>query len=417
MDASAQSEDNHKLDTLDASGGFIQVRSRGDVHQKGFWHRNVHVWILDLSEELLLMQHRPPSHKVAAGMWTCCTGHVLMGEPSLAHAIKAVESDFKIVYPETSFEFLFSCKEITERSDITVKQMIDVYALALENAPKTNTLAIESDVADAVRYVSLPELEGVYAQEVADHVRSPNPEYPQRLFRAVAKLFRRYQDTFVRDDSGDERNNEKEATQMIDTLDESGVLGEPGRRGEVDRQSMWHRAVHVWVLDVSVGAVLLLQRSKKKRHFSLQWNCSSGRVKAGDPAFPAAVKSIKDDAGLVRLAESEFEFMFHARNEADTGGGCLLKQYVDVYCVTLPSDSYPSAPAVDTLQLARGEVDAAQYMAVDELERIWAEGKAAKPQFVIPSSEEYRQRLFYLLRQKLRKMNSGGSPGAAAITE
>jgi len=335
-------------------------------------------------------------------LWSCCTGHVVVGEPSLLLAAKAVERTFKLSYPEAMFQFLFSCKDISESNGVTFKQMIDIYALPLASAPPVHTLAIESDEADAARYVPVTELQDMYSQKPADCAIMSNPEYPLRLFRALSKLVKHHVDTMVLDDSDDEQLNAK-ATQLLDTLDDTGQLCEPGKRGDVHRQSVWHRAVHIWLLDTASASVLLLQRSRKKQHFGGQWNCSTDHVKVGDPSEAAAIKSLMGDTGLTRFSPAEFDFMLQARGEYDTGGGCLHKQVIDVYCLVVPSDSYPKAPPVETMELPPGEVDAAQYMPIDELERIWFEGGSKDAQFAIPSSDEYSQRLFYLLRQKVRK--------------
>jgi len=398
-------KDTQKLDTLDDAGNFMQVRLRGAVHEKGFWHRYVHIWILDLPSASVMMQHRAASKKIFGNMWNCCTGHVLEGEPSLLNAVKAIEEDFKIPYAETDFTFLFSCKEEAHTDGLVLKQMIDVYALIPENLPRTATLHIDREEATAVKYVTLDELAQLYLDRPSDHVIVSNPEYSQRLCRALRKTVNEYVRTLPQEDSDDERHNKK-AKQLLDTLDESGALTEPGRRGEVHRQSVWHRVVHIWVLDLESGSVLLQQRSRKKLHFGGQWYCSTGHVKMGDSSLPAAVKSIKDDLGLTLLEPDEFDFIFQAKNETDTGGGCLLRQLVDVFCVTVPSaTSYHEAPPLESLQLARGEVDAVRYIAVDELEQKWQEGKQANPDFVIPcNGDDYGGRLFDHLRRKARRV-------------
>mmetsp|Transcript_139609 Transcript_139609/g.348160 ORF Transcript_139609/g.348160 Transcript_139609/m.348160 type:complete len:430 (+) Transcript_139609:147-1436(+) len=405
-------KDTQKLDTLDDSGNFMQTRLRGTVHQKGFWHRYVHIYILDLPNASVMMQHRAASKKIFGNMWNCCTGHVLEGEPSLLNAAKAIEEDFKISYAETDFAFLFSCKEEAHTDGLVLKQMIDVYALPLETLPRTAALAIDREEATAVKYVTLDQLEDLYRERPSDHVLVSNPEYPQRLFKCLRKMVDEYIRTLPQEDSDDERHNKK-AKQLLDTMDESGVLAEPGRRGEVHRQSVWHRVVHVWVLDLETSTVLLQQRSRKKLHFGGQWYCSTGHVKMGDPSLPAAIKSIKDDLGLTLLEDHEFDFIFQARNETNTGGGCLLRQLVDVFCVAVPSaTSYHRAPSLETLQLARGEVDAVRYIAVDELEEKWHEGVEVNPEFVIPcNGDDYGSRLFYHLRRKVSQFKLEATGG------
>jgi len=387
---------------MDDAGNYQAVRLRGDAHKKGFWHRYVHVWVVDVPGERLMMQHRAATKKLFGDLWTCCTGHVSVGEPSLLHAQRAIESDFKRSYPERLFEFMFTCKEETDHLGLKLKQVIDVYALPLENPPSTSTLAVDSEEADAIKYVTLAELKDIYAQKDPGHVIISNPMYHQRFFYIMAKLIRRYVDNMPQEDSDDERHNQK-AKQLLDTYSPEGDLSEPGPRGEVHRGGTWHRAAHVWLLDAAGGRALMIQRSKKKRHFRSQWTCSTAHIGAGESSRPAAIKSIKSDIGLTHIEDHEVELIFQAQNESDTGAGIVLKQVVDVYCVQLPSAGYLSAPPPEALTLAPGEVDQVSYCAIDELELIWDEGKAAHPNVVIPSSDEYKQRLLFYMRQKVRK--------------
>jgi len=285
--------------------------------------------------------------------------------------------------------------------------MVDVYVLALEKPPRIAALAIDREEASGVKYVTLEQLEGIYREQPSDYVIVSNPEYASRLFRSLHKIVNEYYQTLPQEDSDDERHNKK-ANQLLDTITDDGVLVEAGFRGEVHRQSVWHRAVHIWMLDLASGNVLLQRRSERKKSFGGQWNCSSGHVKMGEPCRPAAIKSIGDDLGLTLFEPDEFEFLFQANNVTDTGHGHSLRQVVDVFCVTVPSPtSYHQAPPLDGLQLAAGEVDAVRYIAIDELEAKWREGKAVNPEFVIPDNgDEYGQRLFFYLRQKMRKQGT-----------
>jgi len=281
------------VDTLDDAGNLMSTtRHCGDVHSKGFWHRYVHVWVLDLSRGAVMMQHRAPTKVPFGSMWSCCTGHIGEAESSGAAASRALLEELKMTYLETQLEFMFSCKENASDQDLTLKQMLDVYALGLESSPSTYAIGIDADQATAVKYISIEELEEVYAEKLSDHVLVSNPEYPHRLFRSLRKLVREYHASIPRDDSDDETTNWK-ARQLLDTLDGSGLVKEPNQRGSVHRESVWHRAVHVWILDLTQNAVLLLQRAARKQHFAACWHCCSGYVQMGGSALPAVVKVVK----------------------------------------------------------------------------------------------------------------------------
>lgn len=212
-------------------------------------------------------------------------------------------------------------------------------------------------------------------------------------------------------DSDEERHNKK-GQQLLDRIGDVSMLSraqdlnvivDPCRRNEAYNESVWHRAVHVWVFDIEGGRFLIQQRSPKKRHFGGKWNCSTGHIKMGDPALPTAMKSVKDDVGIQDVEEADFEYLFQALVEMDTGGGCFLKQVVDVYLFRVPNEgSCPDVPDIGSLSLAKGEVDNVMYIEIDRLEEIWR-ASPPNPEFVVPPGEDYRSRLFFNARQRHKK--------------
>lgn len=385
-----------KLDTLTDDGGLMAARLRGDVHAKGYWHRYVHVWVLDVDVGNVMMQQRAPAKKIFGGMWSCCTGHIEAAASSSGTAALCLQEELKLAAAETDLEFLFSCKESTSSGELILKQWIDVYALPLATPPLISSMAVDVEEATALKYVSLEELKSIYEQRLGDHVVPNNPEYFQRLFYKLNKLCRDYHLYLPKEDSDDERTHQS-AAQLLDTLGEDGLVDDrPGARGEVHRNGVWHRAVHVWVLDTANHTVLVQQRSRKKQHFTGMWGCTTGHVDMGSPSHPAAVKAVQGDIGLT-LQEEDLEFLFQVRAESDTGGGVVLNQIVDVFCVSMPCNSYLEAPAATSMTLARGEVDSVKYMLVSDLADVW---RCGSPEYIIFGSEEYRERLFFLLERK-----------------
>ena len=63
-----ENKDHQVLDSLDAEGTCIGTRTRGEVTEKGFWHRYVHVWVLNLPDRAVLMQLRAPQKKRFGGI-------------------------------------------------------------------------------------------------------------------------------------------------------------------------------------------------------------------------------------------------------------------------------------------------------------------------------------------------------------
>eukprot|EP00933_Yihiella_yeosuensis_P013262 TRINITY_DN12370_c1_g1_i1.p1 TRINITY_DN12370_c1_g1~~TRINITY_DN12370_c1_g1_i1.p1 ORF type:complete len:438 (+),score=68.23 TRINITY_DN12370_c1_g1_i1:60-1373(+) len=412
-----ENKDDQILDTLDAEGTCIAHRSRGDVTEKGFWHRYVHVWVVLLSDSAVLMQKRSAAKKRFGGMWNCTSGFVMSGEPSLAAAKKHLKKETGMEVDEQSLEFAFTCKEISVCEGDALKQWIDIYILPLKHTPELHKFNYDMKEVESIEYITIGDLERAYSSTDPNFVLVAAPQYPRRLFQFLHKKIKVYLYTLTKIDSDEERQNKK-GDQLLDTVAsmdaltdkpaELEVIANPCSRNDVYNQSIWHRAVHVWLFDIEGGRLLLQQRSPKKRHFGGQWNCSTGHIKMGEPCIPTAVKSIKDDVGLKAFRDQDFELIFQAQSEMDTGGGCYLKQIVDVFLLTVPNqETYPEAPDPSALKLAKGEVDAAKYMTLDELEQVWSEGPSAHPDFVIPSGTEYISRMMYCLRRRYKKYHAG----------
>merc|ERR1719210_2618243 len=100
-------KDIRPLDTVDDAGNLMATRHRGDVHSKGFWHRYVHIWVVDLTKGSVMMQHRAPGKKPFGRMWNCCTGHISEADSSWKTASRLLQHELKLVYPETDLEFMF----------------------------------------------------------------------------------------------------------------------------------------------------------------------------------------------------------------------------------------------------------------------------------------------------------------------
>jgi len=399
------------LDTLDAEGSCIFTRTRGAVTDKGLWHRYVHVWVLNLPDSAVLMQLRAPEKKRFGGMWNCTSGFVMSGMPSLEACKKHLDTESGLRYEDHMYEFVFSCKNTSVVNGEEIRQLIDVYVVSLKKPPELHKIYYDIKEATELKYVGLGELEQAYQNQDPNFVLVSTPEYPRRLFHLLHKKIRIYIEMLPKIDSDEERHNKK-GQQLLDRIgdvnklrraEDLGVIVEPCKRIDAYSESVWHRAVHVWVFDVESCRLLILQRSPKKRHFGGRWNCSTGHIKMGDPALPTALKSVKDDVGLGNIKENDLEYLFQTLVEMDTGGDAFLKQVVDVYLLAVPNEeTCPAVPEPTSLALAKGEVDDVMYIELDRFQEIYAMSPAPSD-FVVFPGDDYQTRFFFNLRQRHKK--------------
>ena len=68
------------LDYFDSeNNNKLGVEERSIVHDKGLWHREVSIWVVNQYNEVLL-QKRSPLKKIAPNKWSACAGHIEAGE-------------------------------------------------------------------------------------------------------------------------------------------------------------------------------------------------------------------------------------------------------------------------------------------------------------------------------------------------
>ncbi|CAE7801274.1 NUDT3 [Symbiodinium necroappetens] len=240
--------------------------------------------------------------------------------PSLEACKKHLDTESEMQFEDHMYEFVCSCKEISEYKGEALRQWIDVYVVSLKNPPELHKIFYDIKEATELKYVGVGELEQAYQSQDPSFVRVAAPDYARRLFHFLHKKIRVYLDMLPKVDSDEERHNKK-GQQLLDRIGDVSMLSraqdlnvivDPCRRNEAYNESVWHRAVHVWVFDIEGGRFLIQQRSPKKRHFGGKWNCSTGHIKMGDPALPTAMKSVKDDVGIQDVEEADFEYLFQA---------------------------------------------------------------------------------------------------------
>jgi isopentenyldiphosphate isomerase len=115
----------------------------------------------------------------------------------------------------------------------------------------------------------------------------------------------------------------------------------PRSREEVHREGLWHRSVHLWIVDRH-GEVLL-QQHRHKDTWPLHWDVScAGHVKAGDdigvPALPTAVRELQEELGIDHAA-NDLDYLFtyvSSENEWTKALGTWQNnEYQDVFLLRL----------------------------------------------------------------------------------
>ena len=105
--------------------------------------------------------------------------------------------------------------------------------------------------------------------------------------------------------------------ELIDVVDENDEVIGVETRGEIHRQQLMHRAVHILVFNQS-GELFLQKRSMNKDENPGLWDSSAaGHVDSGEDYLGCANREIEEELGIV--AVEPFEILFKLPPSAETG--------------------------------------------------------------------------------------------------
>jgi isopentenyldiphosphate isomerase len=175
----------------------------------------------------------------------------------------------------------------------------------------------------------------------------------------------------------------------VELIDIIGPDGKPlsmtAPRSEVHRKGLWHRTVHIWVLN-NRKELLLQKRSGNKESFPGLWDISAaGHISAGDSSKRAALRELEEELG-VQAREEELIFLFTIKGHyEDPSKPFIDNELSDVFLMKADI-------RIQDIVVERDEVDEVKYSAVDELKRELEK----HPELYVPHHEAYGKLFGYL---------------------
>lgn len=99
------------IEVLDENGRFTGlVKPRELVHKTGYWHRTVHVWVVDKTGRLLLQKRSIKKESFPCRWDISAAGHIILGDTPNIAALRELNEELGIVALENELTHLFSCK-------------------------------------------------------------------------------------------------------------------------------------------------------------------------------------------------------------------------------------------------------------------------------------------------------------------
>jgi isopentenyldiphosphate isomerase len=118
------------IDILDENGNFTGIiKSRDEVHEKGYLHKTVHVWVVTSKNEILI-QKRSAAKLTHPGMWdVSCAGHVSAGQTSKQAAEEELYEETGLSADKSELNYIVSIEKKFFKGKIKDHEIYDVYLL------------------------------------------------------------------------------------------------------------------------------------------------------------------------------------------------------------------------------------------------------------------------------------------------
>ena len=117
------------IDQYNYIGEKIGTVDKQIAHEKGLWHKSVHVWIINDKNEILL-QYRCADKKLYPDTWDVSfAGHINAGESSIQAVIREGKEELGIDVDLDKLSYVFTNKEEIKYKQINSKEFVDIYIL------------------------------------------------------------------------------------------------------------------------------------------------------------------------------------------------------------------------------------------------------------------------------------------------
>jgi len=178
--------------------------------------------------------------------------------------------------------------------------------------------------------------------------------------------------------------------EKIDVLTKDGSdAGYNVTREEAHLKGLWHRTVHIWIIN-SKGMILIQKRAPTKETHPGKWDVScAGHLSAGDKSVNGAIRELKEELGI-SVQDSELNYLLTIPHTTTVEQFNIIdNELSDVYL--LKKDLTPKDLLIQTQELTE-----VKFIDLEELkERVLV---IHDPNFV-PHDDEYA-RLFEILERE-----------------
>lgn len=176
------------LDILDENGNKTgEKKSRKEVHSNGYWHKGVHIWIINSKRELLVQRRSANKDIYPNKLYISVAGHPVSGEDEIESIKREFEEEINVKLDTNKLEYLFtfSQKVVENNGNFLDNQFYDVYIVEMDL--DIEKLKLQEEEVSEVKNIYYKDFEQMIKSEDKDIVY--HPEEWKNLFRILHERY------------------------------------------------------------------------------------------------------------------------------------------------------------------------------------------------------------------------------------
>lgn len=174
------------IDIYDEKGNSLGVKkTKKEVHEQGFWHRSVHIWVINSKGEVLI-QRRSPLVDNHPNEWDISSaGHVSAGENDITSALREVREEIGLKLTPENFIQIGTVKQTSKRVGYINNEINPVYIIKMDL--KIDKIKKQEEEVSEVKFIPYQELRGIIESKDFSFVQ--HPEEYKLLFEFLDKNY------------------------------------------------------------------------------------------------------------------------------------------------------------------------------------------------------------------------------------
>ena len=172
------------LDILVKNGKKTGERKpRKEVHSKGYWHKGVHIWIINSKKELLVQRRSANKDVYPNKLYISVAGHPVSGEKEIESIKREFEEEIGVELDTNKLEYLFTFSQEVVENDgkFLDNQFYDVYLIEMDL--DIDNLKLQEEEVSEVKNIYYKDFEKMIENKDKDIVN--HPEEWEKLFKIL----------------------------------------------------------------------------------------------------------------------------------------------------------------------------------------------------------------------------------------